>query len=91
MNSYSKTRIGFMKYRPVLIVAMIGGLIGTILSSPFAVYFGFGTPVLATAIVGVGILLAGGIGFGGLCVALALAVRADRRSGGYRCRGKSRA
>ncbi len=80
-----------MKDRSVLVVALIGGFIGAMLSSPFAVYFGFGTPVLATAIVGVGILLAGGTMFGGLCAALAWAVRADRRNGGYRCRGESRA
>ncbi|WP_410877125.1 hypothetical protein [Nocardia sp. A7] len=76
-----------MKRRPVLVVALIGGFIGAMLSSPLAVYFGFGTPALATAIVGVGILLAGVIMFGGLCAAMALAVRADRRKGGYHCRG----
>lgn len=80
-----------MKDRPVFVVALIGGLIGAMLSSPFAVYFGFGTPVLATTIVGVEILLAGVVMFGGLCAALARAVRADRRNGGYRCRGESRA
>jgi hypothetical protein len=80
-----------VKDRPVLVVALIGGFIGAVLSSPFAVYFGFGTPVLATAIVGVGILLAGGMMFGGLCAALVWAVRADRCNGGYRCRGESRA
>lgn len=80
-----------MKDRPVLVAALIGGFIGAMLSSPFAVYFGFGTPVLATVIAGVGILLAGGMMFGGLCAALVWAVRADRRNGGYRCRGESRA
>ncbi|WP_410869820.1 hypothetical protein [Nocardia sp. A7] len=75
-----------MKRRPVLVVALIGGFIGAMLSSPFAMYFGFGT-----AIVGVGILLAGAMMFGGLCAALAWSVRADRRNGGYRCRGESRA
>lgn len=80
-----------MKDRVVLVMALIGGFIGALLSSPFAVYFGFGTPTLATAIVGVGVLLAGGIAFGGLCAATTWAVRADRRNGGYRCRGESRA
>ncbi|MFB7719452.1 hypothetical protein [Nocardia sp. NPDC056100] len=80
-----------MKDRPVLIVALAGGFVGVLLSSPFAVYFGFGNPVLVTFLVGVGILLAGGIAFGGFCAALVWAVRADRRNGGYRCRGESRA
>ncbi len=74
-----------MKDRPVLVAALIGGIIGTILSSPLAVYFGFGTPVLATVIVGVGILLAGIGIFGGFSAALVSAIRADRRNGGYRC------
>ncbi|WP_194838818.1 hypothetical protein [Nocardia sp. XZ_19_369] len=80
-----------MKDRPVLVAALIGGFIGAMLSSPFAVYFGFGPPVLATVIVGVGILLAGAVVFGSLCAALVLAVKADRRNGGYRCRGASQA
>ncbi|MEV6071176.1 hypothetical protein AB0L82_31915 [Nocardia sp. NPDC052001] len=80
-----------MKDRPVLVVALVGGFIGAVLSSPFAVYFGFGDPMLATVIVGVGIVLVGAVVFGGLCAALVAAVRADRRNGGYRCRGESRA
>lgn len=56
-----------MKDRVVLVMALIGGFVGAMLSSPFAAYFGFGTPALATAIVGAGVLLAGGIVFGGLC------------------------
>ncbi|MFJ2662834.1 hypothetical protein ACIO14_00675 [Nocardia fluminea] len=76
-----------MKDRAVLVMALIGGFIGAMLSSPFAVYFGFGTPARATTIVGVGLLLAGGIVFGSLCAALTWAVSADRRNGDYRCRG----
>lgn len=76
-----------MKDRPVFVAALIGSFVGVVLSSPFAMYFGFGVPVLATVLAGVGILLAGAFLFGGFCAALVGAVRADRRNGGYRCRG----
>ncbi|WP_280333237.1 hypothetical protein [Nocardia wallacei] len=79
-----------MKDRAVLIAGLIGGVVGVVSASPFALYFGFGKPVFATVVVGVGILLAGAGMVSGFCAALAWAVEADRRSGGYRCRGVGR-
>ncbi|WP_431955185.1 hypothetical protein [Nocardia lijiangensis] len=76
-----------MRAWPVTITALVGAFAAAMLVYPLTVYYLLG-PEPMLIVLGTGALLAGvqlGAGFG---AAVACAVAADRRNGGYRCRSE---
>lgn len=86
-----------VKASPVTLGAVIGGLVGALLLSPVAAYYmapalvlsaTFGDdPLFLGALIG-GCLLTGALAGGSLGAMFGCAIAADRRNGGFRCRGE---